>query len=258
MRFSSSIFYTFLYLIISVYALAADDVTTTTPGVNAETTAVNPALTTTTPTTTPGVAAVTTTTPTTTPGVAAVTTTTPTTTPGVGAVTTTPGVAAVTTTTPTTTPGVNAQTTAVNPALTTTNTGLTTTNTGLTTTNTALTTPTTTGTGTGTTLANGVTSATRTALTTEPTTTATSDIDKIALGEVTTIDGSVMTISPTIAWVTIQAVTGGITTSSFYFSQKFSSMYLTIATPPSGTVGLGTIKGTVGTVRTYAKVTASS
>ncbi|CAN6671416.1 hypothetical protein TRVA0_044S01002 [Trichomonascus vanleenenianus] len=71
--------------------------------------------------------------------------------------------------------------------------------------------------------------------------------------------------SPTLVWVTIGTalvdvmVTTGASafesTSTSYnvvqtpYTQSFSQPYSTLYTPKSGTIGLGTIKGTVGTVR---------
>jgi len=41
------------------------------------------------------------------------------------------------------------------------------------------------------------------------------------------------------------------------FSQKFETFYSTIASPSSGVIGLGTIKGSVGALRSYKTVTIS-
>jgi hypothetical protein len=51
---------------------------------------------------------------------------------------------------------------------------------------------------------------------------------------------------------------GGIATVQTTYSQKFTSFYSTVETPPSGSVGLGTISGSVGVVRTNNYVTVSN
>lgn len=51
---------------------------------------------------------------------------------------------------------------------------------------------------------------------------------------------------------------GGVATVQTTYSQRFTSFYSTIATPATGSVGLGTISGTVGTVKTNNFLTVSN
>lgn len=65
------------------------------------------------------------------------------------------------------------------------------------------------------------------------------------------------TTEVTLVWVTVThgAVTQVISST---WTQRFSSMYSTIGTVPTGAIGLGTIKGEVGTTRTYQVLNTSS
>lgn len=61
---------------------------------------------------------------------------------------------------------------------------------------------------------------------------------------------------PTSVWAT--GVVGGVTTVTLSpYTQTFSPMYSTIATPKSGSIGLGTISGTVGVVQPITYITIS-
>lgn len=59
--------------------------------------------------------------------------------------------------------------------------------------------------------------------------------------------------SPTLIWVTTTS-RGNAATIQVTFTQSFTSFYTTVETPPAGSVGLGTIRGTVGNIRTYRTV----
>ncbi|VVT56864.1 uncharacterized protein SAPINGB_P005351 [Magnusiomyces paraingens] len=62
---------------------------------------------------------------------------------------------------------------------------------------------------------------------------------------------------PTSVWYT--KVTAGVTTaylSAFY--QSFDPMYTALQEPSSGTIGLGTLSGTVGTVRPLKTLTVTT
>jgi len=73
-----------------------------------------------------------------------------------------------------------------------------------------------------------------------------------------TITTTTISHSPTLIWVTGTNSEGVTKTTESIYTQKFSSFYSTVAVPPSGSIGLGTISGTVGTVRTYPIVTFNS
>ncbi|CCF56291.1 hypothetical protein KAFR_0A08570 [Kazachstania africana CBS 2517] len=58
-------------------------------------------------------------------------------------------------------------------------------------------------------------------------------------------------------WVTITS-NGVVFTTSTTYIQRFSSQYTSIATPSAGSIGLGTISGTVGIVREPLQLTISN
>lgn len=63
--------------------------------------------------------------------------------------------------------------------------------------------------------------------------------------------------SQTLIWVTDTDSAGvTVTTQSPYF-QTFTSMYDQIASYSSGSIGLGSLEGSVGGIRTYERVTIS-
>ncbi|KAG7834615.1 hypothetical protein KL919_002523 [Ogataea angusta] len=140
-------------------------------------------------------------------------------------------------TTPTTTTPSTTSTTS-----TPTTTPTTTTGTTPTTTTTAATTPTTSS-------SSDTATSTTTPATTEATTSDTATITPTtSLTSETGTDTestSSTSVSPTIVWVTITE-NNSVATVSTTYSQKFSSMYSTTATPSSGVVGLGSLtsKGT--------------
>lgn len=61
-------------------------------------------------------------------------------------------------------------------------------------------------------------------------------------------------LSPIIVWITV-TTNGALTTISTTFIQRFSSQYSTIAQPSSGSIGLGTISGKIGVVKTEYQTT---
>ncbi|CCE85328.1 Piso0_004916 [Millerozyma farinosa CBS 7064] len=67
---------------------------------------------------------------------------------------------------------------------------------------------------------------------------------------------SVWADTVTIAWITTTS-NGVVMTPSVAYKQSFSSI-TTTASPSSGSIGLGTISGTVGDVRSYTEVTVST
>ncbi|GME69428.1 unnamed protein product [[Candida] boidinii] len=87
---------------------------------------------------------------------------------------------------------------------------------------------------------NGVT-------TTRPSSSSTSSTDT---STETITSSSTETPDPTSVWVT-GTISGKTETYQTTYSQSFYSLWTTVATPSTGTIGLGTLKGTVGTVRTY-------
>lgn len=61
---------------------------------------------------------------------------------------------------------------------------------------------------------------------------------------------------PTSVWAT--GTVGGLqTVTKSVFTQKFTPMYSTVAVPKSGSIGLGTHSGTVGTVKPIKYMTYS-
>lgn len=64
------------------------------------------------------------------------------------------------------------------------------------------------------------------------------------------------TTSVTTAWITL-TLNGKLTTAPTAYSQSFNS-FVTTKSPSKGLIGLGTISGNVGGVRTYTQVTVSA
>ncbi|KAH3665987.1 hypothetical protein OGAPHI_004176 [Ogataea philodendri] len=289
-EFSNVLTVYYILLLLSAVAYAADPATTTgtTAAANAATTATANTATAATATDNTATAATatdntataatatdntataaTTNTAATTTGNAATTATTPTTTAAAAAA------AAAATTTGTTGTGTGTTGTGTNTGTTgtgTTGTGTTaTTGTGTTattgkgtttpanaattagaTTATGKTTAITTGAGDTTDIANAQTTATAPSSSTELTTESTGGTDTTATGT--------STVSPTIAWRTT-TLNGAPTTYSITYTQRFAQMYSTIASPSSGTIGLGSLATsgqTVGTIKQYRTVTISS
>lgn len=69
-------------------------------------------------------------------------------------------------------------------------------------------------------------------------------------------DEDTSTTSVTTAWVTL-TVNGKLTTAPTAYSQSFYSI-TTTESPSKGLIGLGTISGEVGGVRSYTEVTVSA
>lgn len=66
------------------------------------------------------------------------------------------------------------------------------------------------------------------------------------------------TTSVTLVWATGTNADGVLTTTQSAFSQTFMDIHTTAAPVPSGTMGLGSISGEVGNVRSYARASVSS
>ncbi|AWU75760.1 uncharacterized protein C5L36_0B09980 [Pichia kudriavzevii] len=62
-------------------------------------------------------------------------------------------------------------------------------------------------------------------------------------------------VSPTIVWITTTSGAVTVVYSSGWV-QTFTDMYSTVQSVPTGSIGLGTLKGTVGTQRRYITVSA--
>ncbi|KAH3678983.1 hypothetical protein WICMUC_001297 [Wickerhamomyces mucosus] len=64
---------------------------------------------------------------------------------------------------------------------------------------------------------------------------------------------SIITPQTTLVWVTgIDTNDGNLKTTQSPYYQEFSARHTTVtAKVPEGTIGLGTIKGTIGTIRDY-------
>ncbi|CAM9018561.1 hypothetical protein WICANDRAFT_83413 [Wickerhamomyces anomalus NRRL Y-366-8] len=61
--------------------------------------------------------------------------------------------------------------------------------------------------------------------------------------------------SPTLVWVTGTNEEGITQTTQSAYTEVFKSFYTSVEVPPKGSIGLGTIKGTVGTLRKYPSLT---
>ncbi|CDR43233.1 CYFA0S11e02080g1_1 [Cyberlindnera fabianii] len=73
----------------------------------------------------------------------------------------------------------------------------------------------------------------------------------------TSTSTSTQTPSPTLVWATGTDANGVLATTQSPYTQIFKSMYSTIQTPPAGSIGLGTIKGTIGHYRTRHYITVT-
>lgn len=76
----------------------------------------------------------------------------------------------------------------------------------------------------------------------------------VVLGDTTT------TASPTWVWVTGTDANGNLATTQSKYTQSFASFYSSVAGPSQGSIGLYSISGSVGHIRTYsmADVTATN
>ncbi|KAM9893456.1 hypothetical protein OXX79_009331 [Metschnikowia pulcherrima] len=68
---------------------------------------------------------------------------------------------------------------------------------------------------------------------------------------------SISTVSPTLVWVTGTDQNGVTQTTQSAYTQTFTSFYVSVVSPSSGNVGVGSITGTVGAVRTYTQSTVN-
>ena len=64
------------------------------------------------------------------------------------------------------------------------------------------------------------------------------------------------TRAPTSMWVTVVRQGNTITVQTT-FVQRFSSQYVTVASPSVGSIGMGTLTGTVGVIKSAIKKTVS-
>lgn len=71
----------------------------------------------------------------------------------------------------------------------------------------------------------------------------------------TTITTTTKSESPTLIWVTGTNEEGVLQTSQSAYTEVFKSFYTSVQVPPQGSIGLGTIQGTIGTVRKYPSLT---
>lgn len=74
----------------------------------------------------------------------------------------------------------------------------------------------------------------------------------------TIISTSTQVISPTLVWVTGTDAAGVTQTTQSAYTESFPSFYTSVAVPPSGSIGLGTISGTIGTLRKYPSLTVKA
>lgn len=65
------------------------------------------------------------------------------------------------------------------------------------------------------------------------------------------------TTSKTLVWHTGTNLAGVLTTTQSPYTQTFTSLYSETAQPSSGNIGLGSLSGKVGQIRTYERVTVS-
>lgn len=69
---------------------------------------------------------------------------------------------------------------------------------------------------------------------------------------------SASTTLVTLIWVTITRSDGALATVETPYSQSFATFYSEVATVPSGSIGIGSISGTVGEIRTYLQTTINA
>ncbi|CAK7893245.1 predicted GPI-anchored protein 1 [[Candida] anglica] len=72
------------------------------------------------------------------------------------------------------------------------------------------------------------------------------------------VSASTTSVEPTMVWVTGTDSLGILRTTQATYSQLFQSLWTSTTTVPAGSVGMGSISGTVGKVRTYSKTTESA
>ncbi|ODV60768.1 KRE1 domain-containing protein ASCRUDRAFT_35464, partial [Ascoidea rubescens DSM 1968] len=71
-------------------------------------------------------------------------------------------------------------------------------------------------------------------------------------------DSSSTSKTSTLIWVTVTYSDGGVATIQTTYSQKFSSQYTAVASPQAGSVGMGTLSGSIGTVKDPLTITVST
>ncbi|GEQ67517.1 hypothetical protein JCM33374_g1182 [Metschnikowia sp. JCM 33374] len=71
-------------------------------------------------------------------------------------------------------------------------------------------------------------------------------------GSVSASSSSLSTVPPTLVWVTGTDSLGVTKTTQSAYSQKFTSFFASVSVPTSGSVGLGSASGTVGSIRHYS------
>lgn len=64
-------------------------------------------------------------------------------------------------------------------------------------------------------------------------------------------------ISTTLVWVTGTDASGNLATTQSPYYQSFISFWTEVASPSSASIGLGSISGTVGKIRSYSQTTIS-
>ncbi|WEJ94071.1 killer toxin resistant protein [Yamadazyma tenuis] len=65
------------------------------------------------------------------------------------------------------------------------------------------------------------------------------------------------TTTNTLVWAT-GTISGKLTTYQSIYRQKFTSMYEEVSSPVSGSMGLGSLSGQVGQIRTYDQTTITA
>ncbi|RCK59333.1 Protein KRE1 [Candida viswanathii] len=64
-------------------------------------------------------------------------------------------------------------------------------------------------------------------------------------------------VSTTFVWVTGTDASGNLATTQSPYYQSFESFWTEVASPSSGSIGIGTISGSVGGIREYSQTTVS-
>lgn len=65
------------------------------------------------------------------------------------------------------------------------------------------------------------------------------------------------TVSSTLVWATGTDANGVLQTTQSVYTQSFSTLYLSVPSVSVGLIGMGTISGLVGEIRTYQTTTVS-
>lgn len=80
-------------------------------------------------------------------------------------------------------------------------------------------------------------------------------VTTLTSGSTTILSTSTQIISPTLVWVTGTDAAGVTQTTQSAYTETFPSFYTSVAVPPVGSIGLGSISGTIGTLRRYPSLT---